>query len=643
MSRTLIIASTMLMLLPAVAGARTLAVLPLEQGAGSEQFAGLGTALAGMLVSDLSRSEQLQLVERSRLDDLLGEIALGEGDFLDPSTAQQLGQGLGAELVVTGSYSVVGETFLLDARVIEVQSAAVLKAVDASGSIEDFVVVEKDLVEALLDGLAVEMSSSDRRKLLIETPTESFQAFAAYGQGLDHEAQGRVDEARAAFESALQIDPQFVEAREAIASMRVVVQTERDRVQQNAADRKSMLRQRVLDAVPDERTREDGFRDDASTLAQFGLRLMVLQDLERDCQVYEEQWHYLERVDWDVHQPPKKGGHDLFETTMLQAIEWELIEHPGRLRTIPFDDPDVADMPALFYNTPRYVLDLSAASHVDPKGHGMIYSIQNCFTPAEQLGELQRLLDRAEEVGAADTVHSPDHWPGVTLGDHLESIWTLTHAKYFGANAEVQARAEAILAKMDNETSRGWATHRVEQVVFWGDLWERTQILRLGMDDNTIRSLTQALAEGQGGPIRWDDERCSAAAGYAQPVADWNWKRYQTLVEEGEDDRAAEHIGSIGYLWGGVRDMGCVQGHPGRVADAFEAYAFVATSTDRLREDHAGDDKCVELLDRLDQQTDPTNLGYLTDNLPMLVQMEKTVLDWYYAGLVLNRCVEDVR
>lgn len=111
MTRTLII-STLLMLLPAVAGARTLAVLPLEQGAGSEEYAGLG-------------------------------------------------QGLGAELVVTGSYSVVGETFLLDARVIEVESAAVLEAVDASGSIEDFVVVEKDLVEALLDGLEVEMSSSD--------------------------------------------------------------------------------------------------------------------------------------------------------------------------------------------------------------------------------------------------------------------------------------------------------------------------------------------------------------------------------------------------------------------------------------------------------------------------------------------------
>ena len=87
----------------AALAARTLAVLPLEQGAGSEQYAGLGTALAGMLVSDLSRTEALQLVERSQLDAVLAEMELASTGFLDPDTAQRLGSGLGAELLVAGS------------------------------------------------------------------------------------------------------------------------------------------------------------------------------------------------------------------------------------------------------------------------------------------------------------------------------------------------------------------------------------------------------------------------------------------------------------------------------------------------------------------------------------------------------------
>ena len=166
------------------AAARTVAVLPLDEAAGSVAYAGLGRALAGMLVSDLSKAPELQLVERQRLDALLAEISLGEGGFLDPKTAQQLGKGVGAELVVAGSWSVVGETFLLDARVVEVGSGKVLAAVDAQGQAADFVSVEKELVEALLAAVSVELSGSARRQVLGSAPTEDFEAFRTYGAGL---------------------------------------------------------------------------------------------------------------------------------------------------------------------------------------------------------------------------------------------------------------------------------------------------------------------------------------------------------------------------------------------------------------------------------------------------------------------------
>ena len=69
---------------PSAYAATTVAVLPLEQGAGSEAHAGLGTALSGMLVADLSVAPGLVLVERTRLDAVLSEIALSETGFLDP-------------------------------------------------------------------------------------------------------------------------------------------------------------------------------------------------------------------------------------------------------------------------------------------------------------------------------------------------------------------------------------------------------------------------------------------------------------------------------------------------------------------------------------------------------------------------------
>lgn len=85
-----------MLLLIAAALASTVAVLPLQQGAGGTAYEGLGRALAGMLTSDLSVAPGLTLVECAQLDALTTELALAESSFLDPATAQKLGRGLGA-------------------------------------------------------------------------------------------------------------------------------------------------------------------------------------------------------------------------------------------------------------------------------------------------------------------------------------------------------------------------------------------------------------------------------------------------------------------------------------------------------------------------------------------------------------------
>src|SRR5687767_1567048 len=102
--------------MPSAAAVFTLAILPLTKGAGSEEYAGLGKALAGMITTDLSQVEEIQLVERERLEDLLGEINLGKSGYVEGKTAQKLGKGLGAGYLVTGSYSIISNTFLINTR-----------------------------------------------------------------------------------------------------------------------------------------------------------------------------------------------------------------------------------------------------------------------------------------------------------------------------------------------------------------------------------------------------------------------------------------------------------------------------------------------------------------------------------------------
>jgi len=131
----------------------TIAVLLLQQGASSDAYEGLGRALAGMLLADLPGVDGLVLVERARLDAVVSEIDLSKTGFLDPSTAQKLGKGLGAQDVVIGSWSVVRGRFLMDARLVEVHSGRVVKAAKADGDEKDFVAVEKQVVRVALAGL----------------------------------------------------------------------------------------------------------------------------------------------------------------------------------------------------------------------------------------------------------------------------------------------------------------------------------------------------------------------------------------------------------------------------------------------------------------------------------------------------------
>lgn len=81
MSTLVLLLGTLFLSSPALAEEMTLAVLPLDKAAASEEYAGLGKALAGMLVTDLSAVPGIKLVERERLQALLDELELNSGEI----------------------------------------------------------------------------------------------------------------------------------------------------------------------------------------------------------------------------------------------------------------------------------------------------------------------------------------------------------------------------------------------------------------------------------------------------------------------------------------------------------------------------------------------------------------------------------
>jgi len=74
------------------------------------------------LKSAMSKSSQLIVLERTRLESVLAEQALSMTGLVDSSTAQKVGELLGAAYVISGTISQSGEWIRIDANIIRTET-----------------------------------------------------------------------------------------------------------------------------------------------------------------------------------------------------------------------------------------------------------------------------------------------------------------------------------------------------------------------------------------------------------------------------------------------------------------------------------------------------------------------------------------
>ena len=116
--------------LPGQARYQRFGVLRFEEAGKRTRKEELGTLVTAMLVAYLVRDHGVPMVERDRLDDVLGELKLGVQ--LGQVEAQKVGQLANAQALILGEVSDAGDHFLVTARVVAVDSGRALlsEAVD---------------------------------------------------------------------------------------------------------------------------------------------------------------------------------------------------------------------------------------------------------------------------------------------------------------------------------------------------------------------------------------------------------------------------------------------------------------------------------------------------------------------------------
>src|SRR5512146_2973115 len=123
---------------PIDAARKTVAVLSFDNNSGKSDYDPLGKGIAAMMITDLSNVESVQVVERERMQDLVGEMQMQQSKLFDPNTAVQLGKLVGAEYVVTGALMALEPKIRIDTRVIRVATGEIVKTARVTGDEKKF-------------------------------------------------------------------------------------------------------------------------------------------------------------------------------------------------------------------------------------------------------------------------------------------------------------------------------------------------------------------------------------------------------------------------------------------------------------------------------------------------------------------------
>lgn len=187
---------------------KVVAVMPFANLTKDTGLAWLGEGIAETMTTKLSQVPTWTVVERTRLDGVLKEIALGQSGVVDDSTAAKAGKVIGATTMVVGAYQKAGESIRLTARSVEVTSGKVIKASEATGKLDEIFVLEDRLTSDILAAHRVMLKPEELRALEAK-PTSSPEAYEMVNRAEQALQAGNAEKASQLLKKALTVDPKY--------------------------------------------------------------------------------------------------------------------------------------------------------------------------------------------------------------------------------------------------------------------------------------------------------------------------------------------------------------------------------------------------------------------------------------------------
>ena len=198
------------------------------QNEGNAELTPLKVGLAQMLITDLQGEPGVKIVERGQLQAILDELELGHSGTVDPATAVRLGKLIGAEYVVMGGYFEVASTFVVNGRLVSVETSEIVAAHSVKGSVVGLLQLEAELAEQFRadlralqgeQGAALRLQRAEDVADVVAPDADALGAAIAYSEGLIFLDRDDAPRARESFQKALAAHPELEDARLQLAAM----------------------------------------------------------------------------------------------------------------------------------------------------------------------------------------------------------------------------------------------------------------------------------------------------------------------------------------------------------------------------------------------------------------------------------------
>ncbi|HPA72506.1 MAG TPA: tetratricopeptide repeat protein [Spirochaetota bacterium] len=189
--------------------------------AGDSRYAWLSAGMADSVMSDLLLVKNIRVISERDRKKGLQEIEFSMSGMVDEQKAVKAGSMLGANVIFTGSYTVINNSVRVIAKLIDVKTGEMVKTAKLDGSLDNIFQLQDRIVITLLaeaqkaeirDIRPPVISDQDKRAIS-DAPKTTFSAYEWYSKGLNI----RYTNPRQAlefFEKAIAIDRNYGDALE---------------------------------------------------------------------------------------------------------------------------------------------------------------------------------------------------------------------------------------------------------------------------------------------------------------------------------------------------------------------------------------------------------------------------------------------